>query len=470
MKPGIVIREKRLIPVTSKANSKIEKMLGKIDRSTLRDEVLICAMVSPDGKTGVFLDDTGREYLIKEKDLSEKLVYITSKYVKKETQRYVRAKQNISQYENLVKDFITKSDTPKRYTDWLVPEGFEDSEVEIDGQGEVSNVTEEVTETEMNEAVSDFEKAYKEAYKIIGTEQLSNITKKELDGKALVKEVEWAIERLQMDLDDILDPDDEPKAVKDILTAQRLCKQWLKKWKSLNEEELNEEQKYQKGKTYISKDGKFKFKVLSSKGGEIQILDLSTNLKCKVEVSDLELVNPRIDEDTTSADIPAKKETIEEETLDESKVLKTNVEIGDDVIYKGKKYNLTDIEGSNYYLQPEDKRKKELIVKEPILDKVDEEVNEEFNPFKDMEKLPDSTNMKPGLFTDGEGGVYEAPKSGLSKKFKSKGFEFAYDFKTRELVVFNKNKEVERKGLSISSWLDNPKYWADKYAESLDED
>ena len=88
---------------------------------------------------------------------------------------------------------------------------------------------------------------------------------------------------------------------------------------------------------------------------------------------------------------------------------------------------------------------------------IDEELNEEYDPFKDLKKV--KSDMKKGLYTDGMGGVYEAPKSGLSHKIKKGKYQFAYDFKGHELVVFYQNKELDRVGLNLGDWLDDPDYW-----------
>lgn len=437
MRPGIVIREKRLIPVSTKQkNTKLEKIIGNIQRSTLRDEILVCAMVSPDGKTGVFLDDTGREYLIKEKELDEKITYISSKYVRKQVDKYAKAKKNASAYEDLVRDFITRPDTSKRYQDWVLPDGF-DQEVEIP-----------------------------------------------------------AVE--------------EPKD-------------------KVEEEVLDEEQKYQKGKTYISKDGKWKFKVLGVKGGEIQILDLSTNLKCKVEVSDLEIMNPSLDEDEiTSASIPAKKETITEEKLDESRIGDFTIE-GTEVLYKGKPGTVENYDGDKITIKMKDGKLvkvdsiKDLKINESLdegtdsyngykfkwrtangeknfevtkngkycgtyseseYDKVCKEINkgtfeknmceevldEEYNPFKDLKKLPEDTPMKSGLYTDGEGGVYEVPKRAVSKVLTVDGKKFQYSYQSKTLFELDKKGDYKTAHtFAISTWLDNPEYCCKVFLEKLDE-
>lgn len=375
VKAGVVLREKRLIPVTTPSNNKkLDKILSGIKRSTLRDEILVCVLASPDGKEGVFLDDTGREYLITEKELQEKLQYISSKYVRKEVMHYAVAKKSASEYEDLIKKFLEKPDTPKRYKGWTAPDEFKE---------------------------------------------------------------------------DILI---EPK-VGDKLKANEKSSVS----EELESEDLGEEQKYKKGQKYKSKDGKWKFEVISA-GKMIKIRDLKDKKIYNVELSDIELARPILDEE------------VEDNTeLNESKVAESGFHEGDLVEYNGKKYTY-----GGYYeqglceLEPLRGKKECILAAESNLKKIDEELNEEFNPFKDMVK--EKGEMRKGLYTDGMGGVYSAPKNGLSRKIKLNGKQYAYDFKKREIICYDLGKEIQRMSLQLSNWLDGPEYWCEVFENELCEE
>lgn len=199
MKPGLVVRENRLIPVTTKSKSNLEKILGKINRHTVRNETLVCAMVSPDGKTGVFIDESGKEYLLTDKEISARIQYVNAKYVKKDIPQYVTLKKSVESYKEQVKDFVERSDTPKRYKDWTAYDGtiVGDTSVTVKGDGSL-------------------------------------------------------------------------------------------------QESLNESRKYKKGQKYTTDDKEFSFEVIGVSNDYVRVRDLDTKKVYKIELSDLELSNPKL--------------------------------------------------------------------------------------------------------------------------------------------------------------------------------
>ena len=98
-------------------------------------------------------------------------------------------------------------------------------------------------------------------------------------------------------------------------------------------------------------------------------------------------------------------------------------------------------------------------------------LNEEYDPFKDMEKVDDEEWRK-GLYTDGNGSFYKAPSSGTSDWIKRKNYKFRYNFSKKQLEVADNSEDVfYTADLSLGNWLDGPEYWFDKaYQEMRDEE
>lgn len=146
---------------------------------------------------------------------------------------------------------------------------------------------------------------------------------------------------------------------------------------------------------------------------------------------------------------------IEEEVTSSSVTTKIDYKGKADPLHEGKLYfkegkvSHEPIEGAKVYEEVEDPT-----------------VNEEINPFKDLIKV--KSEMKPGLYTDGFGGVYKAPKTGMTKKYKYKKYQFAYDFKQSCMVIFYKNRVVDSVPLSLADWLDNPEYYMEYYLDDME--
>lgn len=87
------------------------------------------------------------------------------------------------------------------------------------------------------------------------------------------------------------------------------------------------------------------------------------------------------------------------------------------------------------------------------------------------------------IVTDGKGNFYEVPTSGYTKVDElenDKYFKYRYNWATNEIEVFLKNEKtdddiqsmelIESVGVSAYDFIDNPEYWYDMIAESIEED
>ena len=87
------------------------------------------------------------------------------------------------------------------------------------------------------------------------------------------------------------------------------------------------------------------------------------------------------------------------------------------------------------------------------------------------------------VVTDGEGNFYKIPTSGYTKVDElenDKYFKYRYNWTTNEIEVFLKNDAtddniqnmelIESVGVSAYDFIDNPEYWYETVAESIEED
>lgn len=124
MEPGKIVRENRLLPVVPKKNqTDTEKLLSNIKRSVVRAEDLVCIAVSPEGLSGLFLDDSGRDYVLNSSDLKERLDYVNANYIKKNIPRYVDRRSTDVKFLPIIKKFLSSSSVRRRYADWRFEEG-----------------------------------------------------------------------------------------------------------------------------------------------------------------------------------------------------------------------------------------------------------------------------------------------------------------------------------------------------------
>lgn len=122
IKPGKIYREFRLVPVAVERKPKYQ-FLGKIQRYTVRVEELICCLVSPDKKSGVFIDSAGVDYIISLKELQEKLTFVNVKYQKKIIPRFLFKRGSKESSAYWLGKFLSSPDVKKRYKGWISPNG-----------------------------------------------------------------------------------------------------------------------------------------------------------------------------------------------------------------------------------------------------------------------------------------------------------------------------------------------------------
>lgn len=87
--------------------------------------------------------------------------------------------------------------------------------------------------------------------------------------------------------------------------------------------------------------------------------------------------------------------------------------------------------------------------------------SKEYDPFKDLVKLPDDTVMHIGLYTDGLGHVFKGRKAGTSDWVEEDTYKYRYNFATSKIeLADDKNSIFYSSNLSLGNWLDGPDYWA----------
>lgn len=122
IRPGSVYRENRLVPVTGTVKGKFA-FLNSIKRETIKSEDLICCLKSVDGSQGVFVDTSGREYVITQEELESKLTFFNSKYRKTIIPRYTFRRGSKEEFLYLMDKFLVSSETKKRYKGWVSERG-----------------------------------------------------------------------------------------------------------------------------------------------------------------------------------------------------------------------------------------------------------------------------------------------------------------------------------------------------------
>ena len=131
---GSVYRENRLIPITTgKKATGVYAFLNKVRRSTVRSEDLVCCLALPDTSEGVFLDSSGREYLITQKELKEKIEFVNAKFQKRVIPRYTYKRGSKKEYAHRVAKFLVGADISKRYKGWVSANGVVGQELLSEG-------------------------------------------------------------------------------------------------------------------------------------------------------------------------------------------------------------------------------------------------------------------------------------------------------------------------------------------------
>ena len=81
---GQVYRENRMLPVLSSpsgVSSKVGEVLTKENkRHTVRGEDLYCILVEPNGSDAIFIDESGRDYVISREELNSTIKYKNSAF------------------------------------------------------------------------------------------------------------------------------------------------------------------------------------------------------------------------------------------------------------------------------------------------------------------------------------------------------------------------------------------------------
>lgn len=70
-----------------------------------------------------------------------------------------------------------------------------------------------------------------------------------------------------------------------------------------------------------------------------------------------------------------------------------------------------------------------------------------------------ASDLRPNHITDGFGHVYEIPDNGYSSKFEYKGYQFRYNYDTRELEMLKGGEVIYTSALDAVNWFDGPSYW-----------
>lgn len=129
IQPGVVYKENRLIPVVTKPAKGNLVFLNSIKRHTIKTEDMVCCLSSPDGSEGIFLDSTGREYLVTLDELSERLSFVNSRFCKKSIPRYIFRRGSKEQYGYLTRKFLLEPSTRRKYKGWITEDGVLGDEV-----------------------------------------------------------------------------------------------------------------------------------------------------------------------------------------------------------------------------------------------------------------------------------------------------------------------------------------------------
>lgn len=118
IRPGVVYRENRLIPIAGSKMKGRYSFLNGVKRSTIISEDLICCLMLPDGSEGVFIDTEGREYMITKEELHDKLTFINSKFRKTIIPRFLYRRGSKEGYKYLIDKFLMANSTSRRYKGW----------------------------------------------------------------------------------------------------------------------------------------------------------------------------------------------------------------------------------------------------------------------------------------------------------------------------------------------------------------
>lgn len=68
-------------------------------------------------------------------------------------------------------------------------------------------------------------------------------------------------------------------------------------------------------------------------------------------------------------------------------------------------------------------------------------------------------DLRPNHMTDGFGHIYEIPSNGYSPKFEYTGYQFRYNYDSRELQMLKGGEVIYTSALDAGNWFDNPPYW-----------
>ena len=93
-------------------------MLLAINCKKVTEQILICALISPDNKNALFLDRLGHEYVIKTDDVKSKITYINSQFVKSETEKYKKLNYDMREYSRVMYDYVTNRFKGEKYKGW----------------------------------------------------------------------------------------------------------------------------------------------------------------------------------------------------------------------------------------------------------------------------------------------------------------------------------------------------------------
>lgn len=113
------------------------------------------------------------------------------------------------------------------------------------------------------------------------------------------------------------------------------------------------------------------------------------------------------------------------------------------------------------------------------LDKLTEQEIKDLN----IDYIDEYSILPEDVVTDGNGNFYKIPTSGYTKVDElenDKYFKYRYNWTTNEIEVFLKNgatddniqnmELIESVGVSAYDFIDNPEYWYETVAESIEED